>query len=44
MQGEYEKALEGDTDLNKKFMKLGELNEIAYEDHILSINTSVSVG
>ena len=43
-QEEYENALEGDDDLNKKIIKLGELNELAYEDLILSINTSSSVG
>ena len=37
-------ALEGDTDLNKKIIKLGDLNELAYEDLILSINTCSSVG
>ena len=44
MQEEYESALEGDEDLNKRIIKLGELNELAYEDLILSINTSSSVG
>ena len=44
MQEEYERALEGDDDLNKKIVKLGELNELAYEDLILSINTRLSVG
>ena len=44
MQEEYENALEGDDDLDKKIVKLGELNELAYEDLILSINTSYSVG
>ena len=43
-QDEYENAMEGDTDLNKKIVKLGELNELAYEDLILSINTNSSVG
>ena len=41
---EYKNALEGDTDLNKKIIKLGELNGLAYEDLILSINTSSSFG
>ena len=36
--------LEGDDDLDKKIVKLGELNELAHEDLILSINTSSSVG
>ena len=43
-QDEYENALKGDTDLNKKILKLGELNELTYKDLILSINTSSSVG
>ena len=30
-------------DLDKKFVKLGQLNELAYEDLILSINTSFLV-
>ena len=41
---EYKSALEGDEDLNKKIVKLDELNELAYEDLILLINTSSSVG
>ena len=44
MQEEYENALEGDMVLNKKIIKLDELNELAYENLILSINTSSSVG
>ena len=44
MQKEYESALKGDGDLNRKIVKLGELNELAYEDLILLINTSSSVG
>ena len=40
MQDEYEKALEGDTDLDKK---LGELNMLAYKDLILCINASFTV-
>ena len=43
-QNEYENALEGDLDFNKKIIKLGELNEVASEDFILLINTSSSVG
>ena len=36
---------DGDMELNEKIIKLGELNEIAYEDPILSIkNTHSSVG
>ena len=44
MQDEYEHALEGDTDLSKNTVKMGELNELADKDLILSINTSSSVG
>ena len=36
-QDEYKSALEGDEDLDKKIAKLGELNELEYEDLILSI-------
>ena len=43
MQEEYEKALEADMDLGKKIVKLSELNELACEDLILSINTNCSV-
>ena len=43
-QDEYESALEGDGDLDKKFVKLGELNKFACEDLILLMNTSSSVG
>ena len=43
-QDEYKNALEGDADLNEKIIKLGELNELVYEDLILSINASSSVG
>ena len=43
-QDKYESALDGDEDLNKKIVKLSELNELAYEDLILLINTSSSVG
>ena len=32
MQEEYDNVLENDTDLNKKIVKLGKLNELAYED------------
>ena len=35
MQGEYEQAQEDNTDIDKKVVKLGELNEISYEDLIL---------
>ena len=43
MQSEYNDVFKGKADLNKKFIKLGELNELAYEDLILSINTNSSV-
>ena len=43
-QIEYENALEGDMDLNKKIIKLSELKELAYEDLILSIESSSSIG
>ena len=43
-QEKYENALKGDDDLDKKIVKLGELNELAYKNLILSINTSSSVG
>ena len=36
----YENALQDDIDLNKNIIKLGELNVLAYENLILSINTS----
>ena len=42
-QEEYTAALEGETDLEKK-VELDALNELAYEDLILAINTSSSVG
>ena len=32
----YEDVLDGIEDLNKKIVKLGELNELAYEDLILN--------
>ena len=38
-QDEYENAMEGDMDFNKKIIKLGELNELVNEDLILLINT-----
>ena len=44
MQEKYSSALERDEDLDKKTAKLGELNEFAYEDLILLINISSSVG
>ena len=43
-QDEYESALEGNEDLDKKIVKLGELKKLAYEDLILCINPSSSLG
>ena len=43
-QEEYEDALKDDTDLDKMIIKLGELNELVYEDLILYINTTYWVG
>ena len=43
LQDKYENALECDIDFNEMIMKLGELNELAYEDLISSINTSSCV-
>ena len=43
-QDEYKNALNGDTDLDKKIIKLGELNELAYEHLILLMNTNLYVG
>ena len=40
---EFEEAPEDDTDLDKKFDKLIELNELAYNDLIFSTNTSSCV-
>ena len=42
-QDKYENALEGGMDLNKKIAKSGKLNELSYENLILSFNTSSSV-
>ena len=39
----FEKILDGDADLDRKIFKLGELNELAYEDFILTLNTNFSV-
>ena len=33
MQDEYEEDIECDMHLDKRIVKLGELNELAYEDH-----------
>ena len=43
MQDEYKSALDGNIDLDRKIVKLGELNELAYENLTFSINTSYSV-
>ena len=43
-QDEYKNAMEGDTDIDKFIIKLGEWNKLAYEDLILSIHTSLTVG
>ena len=43
MQDKQE-ALEGDTDFNKKVFKLNKFYELAYEDLILSTNTSSTAG
>ena len=42
-QDENENALKGNTDLNKKIIKFGGLNELADEDFILLINISSSI-
>ena len=43
MQDEQKEALEGDTDLDTKIVLLGELNELAHKNLILSINTNSPV-
>ena len=43
MQKENEEALECNTDL-QNIDKLGELNKLAYENLVLSINTNSSIG
>ena len=43
-QEEYQSALEGDDDLDKKMLKLGKLNQLLREDLILLIKTTSSVG
>ena len=43
MQKQYEEAIQGEADLNKKIHQLLNLNEHAYVDLILSMNTSLSV-
>ena len=43
-QSEFERALEGSTDLYKKIVKLSKLNKLAYEGLILLINTDSFVG
>ena len=42
-QDKYGNALKGYMDLTKEIGRLGELNELAYKDLILSINTCFSV-
>ena len=42
-QDEYENALEDDMDLDKKIIKLAELNDLAHEVLILFFNTTSSV-
>ena len=37
-------ALDDNTDLNKKTIQLDNLNELAYEEQILLINTSSAFG
>ena len=44
MPQEYDKGLQGNANLNKKIINLGELNELAYKDLILMINMSYLVG
>ena len=43
MQEEFEEAQRGGTDLDKKVIKVGELNKLANEDLILSIKTISTV-
>ena len=40
VQEEYDEALEGNTDLNRNLIKLGDLIELVYKDLFLAINTS----
>ena len=44
MQDEYENVLKGDMDLKERNIKIGELNELAYNNSISSFNTSFSIG
>ena len=41
-QCEFERAFEGSSDLYSKVVKLGKLNELAYKDLIILINTDSS--
>ena len=41
---EYESALLGYEEFDKKIVKLGELHELTYQDFILLIKTSSSIG
>ena len=43
MQEKYEDALESKTDLDKKIVKPGNLNELAHENLMLWVNTSSTV-
>ena len=40
---EYDDTFEADTDLHEQVIKLGELNELVYQDFVLSINTKTLV-
>ena len=42
-QDEYKNALKVHMDLDKKMINLGESNELACEDLVLSINASSSI-
>lgn len=43
MQSEFQGALEGSNDLDKKIVKLGELKNLAYKNLILLINMDSQV-
>ena len=42
-QDEYDNTIKCETDLDKKVVKLGDLNELAYKNLILSMNINSSV-
>ena len=44
MYKEYDKGLEGDVDLDKKVVKLGNLNVLTYKNLSLFINTCSTIG